>query len=489
MTNMRRRRLLANYEKEFYIYPLRNVHDPERRGFAFTIFAVLAFLCVAVLYFMFSFHTMEWYPVPVNGPLTNPMVGFAPPANDYENVGDNTLVFVSVTWREWEPQRGVYDYESLEEDNHLAQWRAMGKRVVFRFICDLPGEEEHLDIPDWLYDEIEGDGDWYDTSYGKGFSPNYANEILIQRHRKAIQALGERYGADDFFCYIELGSLGHWGEWHTKYEDNIRRMPDAGVREQYILPYVESFPHAMLLMRRPFKEAKRYGTGIYNDATGVEEDTREWLNWIRYGGTYEETGEEDALVPMANAWKRAPIGGEFTDSIPMSHMLDQRIETTLQLIRESHMTFLGPLCPDSTEFGEGLHHGADLVRNALGYRLRIDKVTLTESFLIPKGLQIGLDWINEGTAPMYRDWDVYLYLLDRKGQEVLKEKVEIDLRDIVGESKVKSVTELPVGNLPKGVYELGIAIIDPLTGQPAVAFAMENTRTDRIYVLGRWEKK
>ena len=41
---------------------------------------------------------------------------------------------------------------------------------------DVPGEEKHMDIPEWLYDKIEGQGTWYDMEYGKGFSPNYQND-------------------------------------------------------------------------------------------------------------------------------------------------------------------------------------------------------------------------------------------------------------------------------------------------------------------------
>lgn len=27
--------------------------------------------------------------------------------------------------------------------------------------------------------------------------------------------MGERWGSDSLISYIELGSLGHWGEWHV----------------------------------------------------------------------------------------------------------------------------------------------------------------------------------------------------------------------------------------------------------------------------------
>lgn len=459
-----------------------------KKGRAFFTIVILM-LCSSLLCGMCVSKRVELHPVKSDKPLSNPMVGFAPSADYYEIVKDNTLVYVDVTWREWEPQKGVFDYKRLEQENFLDEWRSKGKQVVFRFVCDIPGDEKHLDIPDWLYEEIDQEGDWYDTDYGQGFSPNYLNKTLIERHRQAIKALGERYGGDDFFCYIELGSLGHWGEWHTKYEDGIQRMPNADVRELYVLPYVEYFPNAMMLMRRPFNPAKEFGLGLFNDMTGLEEDTEEWLNWIENGGAYGETGEENALSPLPEAWKTTPIGGEFTSAISMEQMLNKDIKTTKRLISLSHMTFIGPKCPCDTETGSEYTQGVNSVLSLLGYRLRIKKATLIDSVLQPIGLRVELDWVNDGIAPLYKKWDVYLYLFDQQGNEILKNQVVFDPRSVVDASVVKSKTDLPTRELPDGVYDIGVAIINPTTKQPAIAFAMENTRVDRIYILGQWEKK
>ncbi len=91
--------------------------------------------------------------------------------------------------------------------------------MIIRLVLDYPNKENSMQIPKWLYNEIGGDGTWYDISYGKGFSPNYENKTLIYYHEKLIKALGERYNSSSEIAFIELGSIGHWGEWHT-YEDD-----------------------------------------------------------------------------------------------------------------------------------------------------------------------------------------------------------------------------------------------------------------------------
>ena len=100
--------------------------------------------------------------------IKNPLMGFAAAATSRSNVSDNSLVYVDITFRELEPEEGVYAFGQIEEDNHLEQWRREGKHVVLRFICDSPEDKDHIDIPDWLYERIKGDGDRYDVSYGKG---------------------------------------------------------------------------------------------------------------------------------------------------------------------------------------------------------------------------------------------------------------------------------------------------------------------------------
>lgn len=227
--------------------------------------------------------------------------------------------------------------------------------------------------------------------------------------------------------------------------------------------------------------------GIYNDMIGLAEDTEIWLDWINNGGEYDATGEQGALVAMPDAWQTAPIGGEFTSAIPMERLLVDDIQVTQDLIERSHMSFIGPQCPEGEELQ--YTHGIEEVKTLLGYRLRVEKVVLTKSPLY-KDLNVSLSWINEGIAPFYKNWEVNLYLFDSDGNEVLKIPIDIALNTILDKHEaVVSETYMPISTLEEGVYDIGIAIIDPLTNEPGVSLAMGNKRTDRIFLLGQWEKK
>ena len=102
----------------------------------------------------------------------NPLMGYAPCAWE-ETIGEDiSLLYMDITWAELEPEEGKYDWEKIERENQTDRWREEGKHLVLRFVCDIPGEEKHMDIPQWLYDKTDHAGTWYDMEYGKGYAPD-----------------------------------------------------------------------------------------------------------------------------------------------------------------------------------------------------------------------------------------------------------------------------------------------------------------------------
>lgn len=398
----------------------------------------------------------------------NPLMGYAPSAWYNEVSEDISLLYMDITWAELEPEEGVYNWASIDEENQISRWRKEGKHLVLRFVCDIPSEEAHIDIPEWLYEKSGEAGRWYDGEYGKGFAPDYNNPTIISCHEQAVKALGEHFGQDGLISYVELGSLGHWGEWHVNYSEGIQRIPREAVRDKYILPWTEAFPDAMILMRRPFAAAEKYGFGLYNDMTGQPEATQSWLGWINNGGEYDQTGEKNVIVPMKDFWKTAPSGGEFTSSLSMEEMLDTNLSGTVEMIREAHTTFLGPKIPD-----ENYVDGYKEVLKNMGYRLWISMAELKNP---AKGSRLKLTWENSGVAPMYKEWPVYVYIEDESSKLVEKSRISIKISSLLPGEKATTLTALETERLnsllEKG-YRLSVGIEDPMTELPCVRFAME----------------
>lgn len=416
-----------------------------------------------------------------NDPLDSPLTGYAPPAENIEECEDSRLVYIGLTWEMWEPSPGEYDIDALEETFHLSRWKDENKHAVLRFLCDVPGEEEHLDIPKWLY-ERTGDGEYYDTSYGKGYSPDYENSFFQKRHSLALQALAEYCNQDDFVSYVEVGSLGHWGEWHTNTEEGVLPMPDAEICWDYVLDYSDHFHNARLLMRRNYVMASDGKMGLYNDMTGSQKDTEEWMEWIRNGGSFETAGRPLEYVPMEDFWEQAPCGGEFTSLYSVEEMLTDRMEDTLNMVRESHMTFIGPKCPTGA-LKDG--SGAQALREEMGYRYFISQLSTQYSFG-ENQLKVKMIWENSGVAPLYWDWPVTMYVYDPKGELLYWENIDLQLSQVLPGEQIETVNHIPFTDQLRDGYQIGVGITDP-DEQENIYLAMDGELRDGVQILYTYE--
>ena len=406
-------------------------------------------------------------------PLDNPLTGYAPRADDVRVCEDIRLVFIRLTWADWEPTQGNYDIAGLEEKYNIARWKAENKHAVLRFVCDIPGREAHMDIPYWLYD-LTRDGDHYDISSGKGYSPNYANAFFRERHALAIQALAAYCNQDSFVSYVQLGSLGHWGEWHTNKSQGVSPLPDAAVCREYVLDYSTSFTNARLMTRRNYSIAVDEGIGVYNDMTGRTDSTQSWLDWLENGGSYKTAGEPLTFTPVEHIWESAPVGGELTSSYTREELLGIRFSDTLETVEQGHMTFLGPNCPirEETELPAAVQ-----LRERLGYRIYISQLR-TEYALRDNCVNVYLTWNNVGLAPLYWDWPVTMYVYDLEGELLYREALsDLRLSALVPDRPITVQAQIPYTDALRQGYQIGIGITSP-DGRDHVRLAMESEAYD-----------
>ena len=443
--------------------------------------------------------------------FVNPLIGYMQNAEESEPYTETSLVYIDLTWRELEPERGQFNWDAVAEANHLSRWRAEGKHAVLRFVCDLPGKEAHRDIPDWLYAET-GDGMDYDIDYGRGYCPNYANAVFREEHHRALREIGryfsENWGA--FVAYVEFGSLGHWGEWHVKYAEGLPYLPNAAIRREYVEDYVEAFPNARLLSRRSFQEMPA-GTGIYNDVTGNVPETERLLRELSEGADFGSAQEEDAIRPLPDIWNRAPVGGEYTSSLSMENMLNRDFRSTLKLIEASHPSFLGPKIPDmrgaaeddDRKLSETALWNARKIQSMLGYRYRVAEISISDAatedgvwttmYKLLTG-QMGsreeykcvrVTLRNDGLAPMYFDWPVKLYLV-KDGDRTPCSAYPLgglQLTKIPEDSEASAEVLIPAAELEAENTQLYIGIEDPESGKPSVQLAMDVPMLDGMYLL------
>jgi len=412
-----------------------------------------------------------------------------------------STVYMDVKWAEFEPQKGKYDFETLENTYHLSYWKSQGKRVILRFVMDDVvdnGGEHRMDIPQWLYEELlaenfngKGAGTFYyepEALGGGGFSPNYESELLIGYHQKVIAALGERFDDASILAFVQVGSLGHWAEMHT-WPEGTGEFPNPELVGVYMSSYTDAFHNVKLAARKPYPYAAQNNWGLYNDMFGNVGASDTFRDYFTDGCTDmpHATVEEVAASKMPEFWKSGYSGGEFAEGNVRKWTGDDAIAATLRLIRQSHSSLIGPCAPtDVLERDADAHEwdrNFDLMRSTMGYHLRVESITKVESAKPGDTITFEIMINNRGVAPFYYAWPMELSLTDESRNIVYTQTAAVNITSwLPGRSSFTESLSIPK-DLKEGTYTLCTTIIDPSTGKPGIHLEMEGLMSDGRYSL------
>jgi hypothetical protein len=404
---------------------------PKIRRTVFTI--TLSVALIIIIFAIFSIMTdggkSVFYIKPNNlHPTRNPLMGYA--STNADNNSD--LVYVEITWAEFEPSEGVFDFSGINDKYRLDELKDAGKRIIFRFVSDRPTEIDHIDIPLWLYEQV--DGEHYDNDYGKGFSPNYDNITFMKYHENAMKALSDEYGGDDFFAYIELGSIGHNGSFEIS--DEISSGIDKYIIENYVEDYINNFKHSILLTPGYTYFTEEYGLGEYNP---------------------------NIADGFAN----------FTDNnIFGAHIVDENADN-FALLHGRRLSYV------VSDYGV-----PESALEDVGYVLKVTEAN-ADADRSTGDLTVNLTFSNEGAAAFPQKWQPMLYILNSRGKTLVKFPLDLDLNTIEPgtTAAIQKTMNLAAFSNEK-TFKLCVGVQDPMTNQPCVAFAMDDEISKYIYNFG-----
>lgn len=411
-------------------------------------------------------------------PLSNPLKGWARWGENLSGAEGGSLAYVAVYWRDIEPEEGRYDFASLEEQWHFEEWAEQGMHLILRVVADEPGSDRHMDIPQWLYNAMDGAGTWYNNDYGQGFSPDYESPVFRAAHARLLRALGRRYDGDPRVAYVELGSLGHWGEWHVNVDSGIPAFPTSEVTDGYVEDYVRAFPHTPLMMRRPYEAVNRHGLGLFDDSFGEASSEARFAGWITAGYVSDQNGE--ALPASPDFWKKGPSGGEFASSVDLEALLTDDFDRALAYLRFLHTSWLGPHSPRQSRLSPEAWQNARRMEQEMGYCFTLRRAALRTWPLGTRRLT--LEFENIGMAPMYADWKLRVEVRDASGRPVAAREQDADTSAWLAEGSV-SLT-LPYFLRRSASYTLWVGLVDPMTRKCRVALANDLPEQDGMYCLG-----
>jgi hypothetical protein len=179
-------------------------------------------------------------------------------------------------------------------------------------------------------------------------------------------------------------------------------------------------------------------------------------------------------------WKSEPVSMEtcgvpeswFRDGWDVSYILSEALRWHISTINVKSSAIPKPW---QSNFEE--------LERKMGYRFALRRAEWQEQVRAGEALHLNTWWVNEGVAPVYSPFVLAFRLSSPKNSAVLK--TDADLRKwLPGDAVFQDPIFVP-GDLPPGEYTLSVAMLDPVTLQPAIRLAIEGRGVDGWYDLGK----
>jgi hypothetical protein len=183
--------------------------------------------------------------------ITNPGQGWMSPYSVLPNAPGvpSTVTYLRFDWADVEPLAGVYNWNLI--DRALADAKSRGATLSLRVMTANAHSRGAYSSPMWLFalgckgfDYIAGGDD--PTSGGARIirvEPDYSDPIYLEKHGEFLQSLGKRYNGNPSLEFLDIGSYGIWGEWHTTHPASL------DVRKSLVDLYLNAFPDTPLACR------------------------------------------------------------------------------------------------------------------------------------------------------------------------------------------------------------------------------------------------
>jgi len=458
-------------------------------------------------------------PVPIDDVLVNPGMGFMTfqrfngdalnegtgwtegrPIVDQPFDGDLTnedhpptsLAYFRVNWRFVEPAPRQYAWEMI--DRALATAASRGQALLLRIS---PYEAEEMDVPDWYRRMVGEEGDLGNSKW----RTDPENPLYVEYFGGLVRSLGARYDGHPDLEAVDVAIVGYWGEGsggHLLRDETRKALVGAyleGFQKTPLLyqPLNGDAPDpAFLLEGLPiaasWPDGRTNGTGPGMRHLGWRLDCLGDLGFWKdrvpdWAHMFDVYPQQIVQSGMAEAWRTAPVSleicGTFLSWRDKQGYGEKEVRSIFDQALKWHVSsFNAKSSPVPPEW-------APLVDDWLkkmGYRFVLRKLTYPARVRPHGALPFTTWWENRGVAPCYRDFALALRLVGK--ERTVVRLTDADVRSwLPGDSLYDDRVFLP-RDLPEGVYELQVGIVDRQTREPRVRLAIEGRSADGWYPMG-----
>jgi hypothetical protein len=382
----------------------------------------------------------------------------------------SSVAYIRWFWSQLEPQRGQYRWEIL--DTALAEAHKHGQTLAIR----LMPYDQSSPLPEWYRNSGARRANKPSDKDGNVWSPDSADPLYVQTWSALVREAGKRYDGHSYLDSVDISTAGYWGEGWGPY------LPDWQTHKALLDVYFEAFPRTPLLVNFDLLEALVYAT---QRGAGWRLDC--WGDMGRPGHPnfahmFDVYPEQFARAKLEDIWRQAPVSLESCGvpgtwkqwGFDLKPIFDQALRWHASTINIKSTAIPPEWRPAFDEF-----------QKKIGYRFSLRRFEHPKQVRAGSMIPISMWWFNAGVAPVYRDYKLVTEL--RSGEHSQRIPIPAEVRKWLPGDSLYEGTIFVDYSLPPGVYKVRVGLLDPRTGLPAIALAMEGRQPDGWYEVSEVE--
>ena len=379
---------------------------------------------------------------------------------DFPGLND---IYFRLAWSYLEPKEGVYNWTLI--DTLIQKWIKWGHTVSFRITC----KETNIvyATPEWVrLAGAKGTFVNHPDLKIKAWAPDYDDPVFMQKLNNFHKAFAKRYDGKPWVEYVDIGSLGDWGEAHTAYS-GWKDIP-VEILKQHIDMYKRWYKKTTLIISDDaigqrdtddgsdyiiFDYALKNGIGFRDDSGNVK-----WYKTLGFGPSCIRTPEL-----FSATYKKLPVvleSDHYGDVVEGNMWING--EGLLKAVYETHASLVGFHYYPREWLKENYDY-AKKITNIAGYWY------FPKFAMLPDTLRknsehnyLRLTWENHGVAPAYHRFILSVALISKSGgKRFVQELTGSDCRnwlpgEIIAEQHPLTINK----NMQPGIYGIAIGLRD-----------------------------
>lgn len=318
-----------------------------------------------------------------------------------------SVAYLRLAWSFLEPKEGEFNWSVL--DSVIQRYERVGVRFAFRLTA-FEGNKNEDGVPQWL--RKAGCPGFMAKPYGREcWEVDYASTMFLEKLANFLNAVGKRYGDNPNLEFVDIGTLGIWGEGHP-----IAKKYPMSVLKKHIELHKKAFPKTLLVANDDFcKFFKKPEIKTVNDPEVLEMILQEGLTLRDDSLNVFKDPKLFYNADMADHfWRTRPVILEMShyDYAKKNNTWGgERYQKAIEDYHGSYASIHGDPKAFLSENVELIHQ----INRKLGYRIALERAEWKKSVVKNQKLEIKAVWKNNGVAPCLPGGYPCWTLINKKG--------------------------------------------------------------------------